>query len=750
MNKREKVKKPEGSKAHRFLWIGLLIFIALIFACVGFSYRSIRQKLNGVADAAMMETADENAAMLQMTLESRFELMDDVGRKIAEDPKSAQDILTYLGEYANGYGFKRLCYMDATGWTISSDGKSGDFSFRTYFRRSMDGQYSITGEINDRLGQGEPVHVMSAPVRDPQTGEAIGVVLADYTPEAFQKMMDVESFGGEGRGYIVESTGDILVASSSARIAATGNLLEEMTKISTTGEQDAEQLRQILSGSQSGEKRVFGTGELRLSCRQIENYCENDTWYLIMVMSADALYGKMNAVFSGIHELLGVIVLLCVASVFVTLATYRQYNESLRRVAYSDMLTGGSNFTDFLMKVDSAEGGYMVSSDLDDYKMMVGVFGVQKGDDVLRGVYECISGALKEGEPVARVDADHFVFYLNERQRSVVLERLRQIERGIRRLSDKMGVLHVVPRFGVYAMRPEEDVRRACELSNLALGAAGGSGDNAVAFYQDVDQNAFFESMQIEDRFDAAIAGHQFKAYYQPKCNPKSGEIVGAEALVRWVQEDGSMIPPARFIPLFEKNGAIGKLDEYMFTCVCAQLSQWRQEGVELRPVSVNLSRASLCRQGVALTYKRILEGYGLSTWMVPLEVTESTMISDEAVISVLQEFYRYGFRIEIDDFGKEKSTLPMLKLPFVDTVKLDKSLIDCIGDRKGEIMLRQVVRLCYELGLYTTAEGVEAEDQVDFLRALDCTDIQGYFFSPTLPVEKYTEKLRAQGQKRT
>lgn len=750
MNKREKVKKPEGSKTHRFLWIRLLIFIALIFACVGFSYRSIRQKLNGVADAAMMETADENAAMLQMTLESRFELMDDVGRKIAEDPEGAQDILTYLGEYANGYGFKRLCYMDATGWTISSDGKSGDFSFRTYFRRSMDGQYSITGEIKDRLGQGDPVHVMSAPVRDPQTGEVIGVVLADYTPEAFQKMMDVESFGGEGRGYIVESTGDILVASSSARIAATGNLLEEMTKISTTGEQDAEQLRQILSGSQSGEKRVFGTGELRLSCRQIENYCENDTWYLIMVMSADALYGKMNAVFSGIHELLGVIVLLCVASVFVTLATCRRYNESLRRVAYSDMLTGGSNFTDFLMKVDSAEGGYMVSGDLDDYKMMVGVFGVQKGDDMLRGVYECISGALKEGEPVARVDADHFVFYLNERQRSVVLERLRQIERSIRRLSDKMGVLHVVPRFGVYAMRPEEDVRRACELSNLALGAAGGSGDNAVAFYQDVDQNAFFESVQIEDRFDAAIVGHQFKAYYQPKCNPKSGEIVGAEALVRWVQEDGSMIPPARFIPLFEKNGAIGKLDEYMFTCVCAQLSQWRQEGVELRPVSVNLSRASLCRQGVALTYKRILEGYGLSTWMVPLEVTESTMISDEAVISVLQEFYRYGFRIEIDDFGKEKSTLPMLKLPFVDTVKLDKSLIDCIGDRKGEIMLRQVVRLCYELGLYTTAEGVEAEDQVDFLRALDCTDIQGYFFSPTLPVEKYTEKLRAQGQKRT
>lgn len=748
MKRREKDQSTKRIGDYRLMWLGLLLLVALIFACVGFSYGRIRKGLENAADAAMVETANENAAMLQLTLESRFALMDNVGAKIAENPENAQDILTYLGEYANGYGFKRLCYMDSTGWTVTSDGKSGDFSFRSYFRRGMQGQYSITGEINDRLSSGEAVHVMSAPVRDAKTREVIGVVLADYTPEAFQKMMDVETFGGEGRGYIVETTGEIIAASTSAVIAATGNLPEEMTHLSAVSGEDAEQLRQILAGEQSGEGRVLGAGSLRFCCRPIENYCENDTWYLVMVANADTLYGRMNVVFSGIRTLLSVIVLLCAAFVFTMLMIYRRYNENLRHVAYTDALTGGSNFSGFLTKASSAEGGYMVSCDLDDYKMIAGMFGAQKGDDVLRGVYECIHGGLTANEPVARVDADHFVFYLGERQRAAVLERLRQIERGIRRLSDKMGVIHVVPRFGVYAMRPDEDVRRACELANLALGAARGNGDNTVAFYQDVDQNAFFENMQMEDRFDAAIVGHQFKAYYQPKCNPKTGEIVGGEALVRWVQEDGTMLPPARFIPLFEKNGAIGKLDEYMFTCVCAQMSQWRQEGIEIRPISVNLSRASLCRQGVALTYKRILEGYGLSTWMVPLEVTESAMVSDDAVISVLQEFYRYGFRIEIDDFGKEQSTLPMLKLPFVDTVKLDKSLIDCIGDRKGEIMLRQVVRLCYELGLYTTAEGVEAEDQVDFLRALDCTDIQGYFFSPPLPVEKYTEKLKRQTRK--
>ena len=749
MKRRERDRATRGAKDYRLLWVGLLLLVALIFACVGFSYGHIRRGLKNAADAEMAETTGENAAMLRLTLESRFALLDNVGEKIAEDPQSAREMLTNLGKYANGYGFKRLGYMNSTGQTVTSDGKTGDFFYRAYFRMGMDGQYCITGEINDRLGNGEAVHIMSAPVRNPKTGKVIGVVFADYTPEMFRQMMDVETFGGEGHGYIVESSGEIVVASSSARLTETGNLLDGVADFSETGRQDAETLRQVLAGEQPGEGRVLGAGKLRFCCRKIENGRQDDTWYLVMVMDAGALYGRMYGVFSSICSLMSVTVLMCAAFIFAILTAYRRYNEGLHQAAYTDALTGGSNFSGFLMKVNNAEGGYMVSCDLDDYRMIASMFGAQKGDELLRGVYECIKSGLTEGEPVARVDADHFAFHLVERQRSAVLERLRQIERRIRRLSDKMGVIHLVPRFGIYAMRPEEDARRSCELANLALGAARSSADNTVAFYQDLDQNAFFENMQLEDRFDEAIGEHQFKAYYQPKCNPKTGEIVGGEALVRWVQEDGTMLSPDRFIPLFEKNGAIGKLDEYMFTCVCAQLSQWRREGLEIRPVSVNLSRASLCRQGVALAYKRILEGYGLSTWMVPLEVTESAMISDDAVISVLQEFYRYGFRIEIDDFGKAQSTLPMLKLPFVDTVKLDKSLIDCIGDRKGEIMLRQVVRLCYELGLYTTAEGVEAEDQVDFLRALDCTDIQGYFFSPPLPVEKYTEKLRQQARKR-
>lgn len=126
-----------------------------------------------------------------------------------------------------------------------------------------------------------------------------------------------------------------------------------------------------------------------------------------------------------------------------------------------------------------------------------------------------------------------------------------------------------------------------------ALCVARDQGETSVAFYQDIVQNSFFESLKMEDRFDAAIAEHQFKVFYQPKCNPQTGAVVAAEGLARWRQEDGTLLSPSRFIPLFEKNGEISRFDEYMFTSVCEQLSEWKKQGVSNLPVSVNLSRAS-------------------------------------------------------------------------------------------------------------------------------------------------------------
>ena len=141
MKRRERDRATRGAKDYRLLWAGLLLLVALIFACVGFSCGRIRRGLKNAADAEMTETTAENAAMLRLTLESRFALLDNVAEKIAEDPQNAREMLTNLGKYANGYGFKRLGYMNSTGRTVTSDGETGDFFYRAYFRMGMDGEY---------------------------------------------------------------------------------------------------------------------------------------------------------------------------------------------------------------------------------------------------------------------------------------------------------------------------------------------------------------------------------------------------------------------------------------------------------------------------------------------------------------------------------------------------------------------------------------------------------------------------------
>lgn len=747
----KKIVKPIDEKKQKqkgwTLFTGLLLATVLVFLSFQHSYARVQSDLRQSALQVIQEMTKQTADSLTAALENRFTFLQNLARDIAKDPLQVRELMGKLDIYAEGYRIKRIWFMDKDGWAVTSDGLEDDFSYRDYFQKAIRGEATISGVLNDTLATGEQINVICIPVYD-ASNEIIGVVGATYDAQVFRDILSIDAFQGEDIGCIVDEDGNIVAMSSQAEKTLSkderDNLFDGIVHQDSRGAEVEEYIRALMSG-QKDEPNIIVGGNAYFCCEALENYCPALPWFLVTVVPEETVGMELHDVFSGMRDMLLMTAAVGALLTGCVLVIFRYQSKSLHRAAFVDPLTGGDNYASFLRRMENVRSGYMVSAELDDLKLINGMFGTSKGNEVMRCMYENIVRRLRHDEYVARVNEDRFIFYLHEDRRPPVYERLRQIERDVRSLSGRLGVLHIVPRFGVYAMHEGDDIQRACELSNLALGVVRDQGEKSVVFYQDIDQNSFFESLKMEERFDKAISEHQFEVFYQPKCNPQTGTIVAAEGLVRWRQEDGSMLSPALFIPLFEKNGAIGRLDEYMFTSVCEQLSAWKEKGIQIRPVSVNLSRASLRRQGIARTYKHILEGYGLSTWMVPLEVTESAVISDGEVLDVMQEFYRYGFRIEIDDFGRGQSTIPMLKLPFVDTVKLDKSLIDCIGDRKGETILRQIIRLCYELGLYTTAEGVEKSDQVNFLRALECTDIQGYYFYAPMPSGKFGALLEAE-----
>lgn len=242
----------------------------------------------------------------------------------------------------------------------------------------------------------------------------------------------------------------------------------------------------------------------------------------------------------------------------------------------------------------------------------------------------------------------------------------------------------------------------------------------------------------MEERFEEAIAGEEFEVWYQPKYSVATRQIVGSEALVRWREKDGTMISPGRFIPLFEQNGMIAKLDEYMFRSVCRQQAEWIKAGGKIYPVSINLSRASLYQADIVDRYLGIIEENNISTSCVQLEITESTLEGKVDIRKLLENFRNKGIQILMDDFGTGYSSLSTLNMRCFDTLKLDKSLVDHIGEENGETLLKDVIGMGHHLGLHITAEGVEQEKQLAFLQENQCDDIQGFLFAKPMPKEEF------------
>ena len=292
---------------------------------------------------------------------------------------------------------------------------------------------------------------------------------------------------------------------------------------------------------------------------------------------------------------------------------------------------------------------------------------------------------------------------------------------------------------------PEQIYGKAIQAKSLIKGLR----TRHYAFYDDLDIDQISENHKIEDDFESGIQNKEFQVWYQPKVDPYTGNLLGAEALIRWIKQDGSLLPPSKFIPLFEKNGNIAALDEYVFRAVCEQQQKWQHDGIPLYPISVNISRISLYFGDIVQKYKDIIDSYHLDARYLPLEITESATVNNSEISSLIDQFHNAGFTLLLDDFGSGYSSLSSLNVMHFDTIKLDKSLIDYIGDSNGEKLLHSITHLAQSLGMSITAEGVETAKQVEFLKVEHCTDIQGYYFSKPLPVEQFVQFMKEHGEAR-
>ena len=299
---------------------------------------------------------------------------------------------------------------------------------------------------------------------------------------------------------------------------------------------------------------------------------------------------------------------------------------------------------------------------------------------------------------------------------------------------------------GMYVVMPEDykdpDVDHMIDLARVAEKKVREKGKDGCEFY---NQEQWEKEKWIADlvgHLRTAIRTNELRIWYQPQVDFETKEISGAEALCRWKHAKLGCIPPSEFIPALEDSGSIYELDCYVWDKVCQDLHRWNEKGKRMT-VSVNVSRCDIHdNQNLADHFHGLIEKYDLTPDQLKIEITESAYVEDSSLlIKITQELNNYGFQVEMDDFGSGYSSLNMLKEVPVNRIKLDLRFLTGDGDpEKGRIIIGCMIHMARALGMDIIAEGVETVEQAEFLNALGCTEMQGYYFFKPMPANEFEE----------
>lgn len=378
--------------------------------------------------------------------------------------------------------------------------------------------------------------------------------------------------------------------------------------------------------------------------------------------------------------------------------------------------------------------------DIDRFKMISTLYGASVGDQLISYVAYAIRVIMDEYGKAnyGRIAADIFGICMVYEQIEDIYDVLKHIKERIKKYTVQY---YFETCAGIYLI--EDRKMDVSEIYHNASIAATQCKENYMmheALYTEELREKLRREQHIFDEMDQALKDEQFTVYFQPKYELKGYSLGGAEALVRWKKPDGTMVLPGEFVPIFEKNGFITKLDYYVWEKVCQFLRKELDEGREPEPISVNVSRVNLYDPKFLETLIDLVEKYKISPRYLHLELTEGIFSDSEKVIrDAVKYLHKAGFTILMDDFGSGYSSLNVLKDVDLDVLKIDmKFFSQGETEEKGEKIIESVIRMAEALDMTVIAEGVENQHQVDFLTRLGCNYIQGYYFAKPMPEEQY------------
>ena len=704
------------------LLITLLIVIGILIYIQDLTNKNILKNLG--------ETVNQDAERINNKIQEHIRILETILNEIEEEkPESEDQIFNIYNRNSGKTEFSRIAILYENGQTSTSDRVIVDLSEdKDEFFQSDEIQISKSriSKVNN-----QEINIYSKKISF-QNGNV--VILLVVETDKYEEIFSNGIYNGNGVEYIITKNGEIIANSRKEENGK--NIFEELNNVNNKEQNKIYKMKEEILENQIGQISYIIEGH---------NYCiayeklDFEDWTLIAIIPKNVIAEELNKLIKVILIVLIILSIIIFFIIIYLLILKAKKKEELYKLAYIDPITELGNYNYYKKELEERSKNdikkTIIILDIDKFKVFNRKYGHIIGNKLLKNIGENIKNNIRKTDLVCRLANDVFAIYISD---VVEIENLTErLNKNLSKIKIDNITYNIKITMGIYVVKEKE--KSAEELIDKAIIAhdnvKGIYNKNYGLFNKDLEIKLSKEN-EIESSMNEAIEKEEFEIYYQPKISIKTEKVEGAEALVRW-NKDGKMISPGEFIPIFEKNYFIIKLDEYIYEKVCSDIKKSKKELKAMPLISVNVSKESLTQNNFVNKYIKINNKYGINAEEIELEITERTAVDDNINMEeILMQIKNEGFKIALDDFGTGYSSLNMLEVMPIDIIKIDKSFIDNINKKVNLIEI--IINIAKSLNLKTVAEGVENEEQVEYLKIVGCDLIQGYYYSKPLKLEEF------------
>ncbi len=716
--------------------------IVIIGLFINFSQQNTQEAIVQSTLNEMHQLGTQLEIVLEDSLDESTETLTLLAEYVSQSGVDKDTAVDFLKSQAISDKFNVLYYIGLDGEGFSVGDLRHVFSRNEAFLSALNNEIYITEPIFSK-NSNNVIFDISAPVI--KDGEITAVLYAEISLDDFSVIMN-DTIENIGDVFIVDEELSLLFSSKAEHASSSTIPLLDVSEMGISNIEKA--LQDIKNSVSSG----FYYEYLGTSKTMVYYPIENTNWAFAINAETDVLSNQLISAVNQSEMMMNIVYwTVVVLLIYISFSNTRS-NKLMLKAAYYDPLTELPNLAKLKLDMQNTlirnphKHFTILVFDIENFKAINEVFGYEMGNKVLK-TFKLYSESLKQSSLItARIGDDKFAMFAN----SFVFENLSLMFNNVSSFFDS-----IIPELKDYAGTfkmgryninlAETDVDEIMSKVNLAHSKAKSTKGELLCDYENLFKEIVQKEAELSIKMKPALENQEFSVYLQPKFSTNEKKLVGAEALVRWIEADGTMIYPNSFIPLFERNGFIVDLDIYVFENVCKTLSHWINSNIGAITISVNCSRINIQKPNFVDELVKIVDKYNVPHEYIEIELTESTTIENAGNIETFFEALRTsGFKISIDDFGAGYSSLGMLKDLYVDTLKMDRSFF-AVGKNihRDYMLIDSIIKMSHNLGMNIVAEGIETLEQVEILKNMNCDAIQGYVYAKPMPISEFEAKYK-------